>query len=248
MARAKRRKKTSLSKFNIYFFIIFIITFLVSLYKIITWQLNNMKNQAILKEIEQSISVEDIEGDKKYNTDLKTLKEKNNETVAWLKVNGTNIEYPIVQAKDNDYYMNHNFNKEYNGGGWIFADYKNKLNGTDKNIVVYGHNMRDGSMFGTLKNILEENWNNNAENYIINFITENENAEYEVFSVYQIENEDYYIQTDFTESEFEKYIKIVKERSIKDFGVEITKEDNILTLSTCADNNKYRVVLHAKKI
>ena len=71
---------------------------------------------------------------------------------------------------------------------------------------------------------------------------------YEVFSVYQIEAEDYYIQTSFTQESFSDFIKTLKKRSITDFGVEVGENDSILTLSTCANNNQYRVVLHAKKI
>ena len=69
-----------------------------------------------------------------------------------------------------------------------------------------------------------------------------------MFSVYKIENEDYYIDTEFKKNEFEKFVKTLKNRSIKDFDIEVTEDDRILTLSTCADNNKYRVVLHAKII
>lgn len=108
--------------------------------------------------------------------------------------------------------------------------------------------MKNNSMFGTLRNILKEEWYNNEENYIINLITENENQKYQVFSVYQIENEDYYIKTGFKDNEFIEFVNTLKNRSIKDFNIELTQEDNILTLSTCGDNNKYRIVLHAKKI
>lgn len=104
-------------------------------------------------------------------------------------------------------------------------------------------------MFGSLKNIINEEWYNNEENYNIIFITENENEIYRVFSVYKIEVEDYYIQTQFSSSKkFGDFVKTLKERSIKNFNEEVSAEDNILTLSTCANNNKYRIVLHAKKI
>ena len=160
----------------------------------------------------------------------------------------TPINYPVVQAKDNNYYLRRNLDKKYNVGGSIFMDYKNKLDGTDKNIIIYGHNIKDGSMFGTLENILEEEWYNNEENYIIDLTTEKEKLKYQVFSVYKIKNEDYYIDTEFKKNEFKKFIKTLKNRSIKDFDIEVTEDDRILTLSTCADNNKYRVVLHAKII
>jgi len=184
----------------------------------------------------------------KYSVDFEKLKKQNEDTVGWLKVEGTKAEYVVVKSDDKDYYLNHNFEKKYNEAGWIFADYRNKVDGTDKNIVIYGHNRRDGSMFGTLKNILKEDWYSNEENRKVTFITEDENSTYEVFSVYQIENEEYYITTEFKEDEFKEFIKTIEGRSITDFNTKVTEEDSILTLSTCADNNKYRVVLHARKI
>ena len=163
-------------------------------------------------------------------------------------MNGTDIEYPVVQATDNAYYLTHSLDQSYNGAGWIFADYRNIVDSTDKNIVIYGHNRRDGSMFGTLKKILKEEWYNDENNWQIKFITEKEEIIYQVFSIYKIENEDYYITTDFFDNSFGEFIETIKNRSIKDFGVQVNENDQILTLSTCDNNNKYRVVLHAKKL
>lgn len=229
--------------------ILFFITLVISIVYIIKWYVHSKQNTILKDKLSEAILVENTENEKEmqYTVDFEKLKNMNEETVGWIKVNGTNIEYAIVKSRDNSYYLNHNFEKKYNSGGWIFADYKNKFDGTDKNIVIYGHNMKDNSMFGSLKNILDEEWYNNEENYIIDFITEKEQQKYQVFSVYKIENEDYYIDTEFKENEFPKFIETLKRRSIKDFNLEITEVDSILTLSTCADNNKYRIVLHAKK-
>lgn len=249
--RGKRYlKKTSKEKNGIIILLIFISIMIVSGIKIFIWFKENKQSQNIMDNISNSISVyKSIDNVKKYNINFEELKQTNSDTIAWLKVNGTDIEYPVVKGHDNDYYMTHSFDKNYNNAGWVFMDYKNKFDGTDNNMVIYAHNRRNGSMFGTLKNILTEEWQKNQENFIIPFITENENSEYQVFSVYRIEKEDYYITTNFgTENEFQKYIDTIKLRSVKDFNVDVSIEDNILTLSTCADNNKYRVVLHAKKI
>ena len=190
-----------------------------------------------------------MNNEEKINVDFNSLKTRNSDVVGFLKVNGTNIESIIVQGKDNSYYLSHNFEKKSNKGGWMFADYRNKFDGSDKNIIIYGHNMRDGSMFATLKNILNREWQEKEDNKYVTFVTENENLTYEVFSVYQIEDEDYYITTDFSDdADFEDFINKIKSRSRKDFNVEVTSEDQILTLSTCANDNKYRVVLHARKI
>ena len=230
--------------------IVFISIMIFSGIEIFKWLKENKKNNDMIKNIQDAISTDkNIDNIDKYNVDFQILKKENSDTIAWLKVNGTDIDYPVVKTTNNDFYMTHSFDKSYNSAGWVFMDYKNRLDGTDKNMVIFAHNRRDGSMFGTLKKILNEEWQSNKDNLMIPFITENENSKYQVFSVYRIEKEDYYITTNFgNDAEFQKFIDKTKSRSIKKFGVEVTTDDHILTLSTCADNNKYRVVLHAKKV
>lgn len=245
---AKNKKKL----FNVVMRIIeliFLILLVYSSINIFKWYNNNKENKQIINEIAESVTInEDTNEEKKYKINFEELKQKNSDTVAWLKVENTNIEFPIVQANNNSYYLTHNFDKKYNVAGWIFADYKNKLDGTDRNIVVYGHNMRDNSMFGSLKDVITEEWYNNEENKYITFVTENDYQTYQVFSVYQIKTEDYYIQTEFKNNEFPEFIDTITKRSKKDFGINVSKEDTILTLSTCANNNKYRVVLHSVRV
>ena len=114
----------------------------------------------------------------------------------------------------------------------------------DKNLIIYGHNRKDGSMFSTLNNILDENWYKEYRDII--FITENATYKYQTFSVYQIPSEEYYLQTTFADdNEFQEFISTLEGRSIHKFNVDVTENDSILTLSTCGINNKYRTVLHA---
>lgn len=217
--------------------------------KIFNWSKENIQNSSMAQNINKAAVTKPNTGENnKYTVDFNLLKRQNSDTVAWIKVSGTNIEYPIVKAKDNEYYLTHSFDKSSNSAGWIFADYKNKFDGTDKNIVIYGHNRKDKSMFGSLRNILSSEWQNNSENTEITFVSENENCIYKVFSVYQIEKENYYIKTNFnSSSEFEKFLETIKTRSVKDFETPVSSADSILTLSTCAANDNYRTVLHAKK-
>ena len=247
----QKNNKKLLSKIIIILQIIFLGIIIFSIIEIYKWYKENKSNNEIAKQISGYVTIdnEKEENDKdKYSIDFEALKQQNSDTVAWIKVNNTKIEYPIVKADDNSYYLTHSFDKSYNSAGWIFANYKNKFDGTDKNIVIFGHNRRDGSMFGTLKNVLDESWYNNQENMDIIFATEDNNYKYRVFSVYQTLKEDYYIQTEFDDNEFSKFIEEVKERSIKNFNEKVSEKDTILTLSTCANDNKYRVVVHAKKI
>ena len=258
MGKHEKHEDKSLNKWLNYILqLIFWGILIYSLFEIGRWYIHNKQNEKIMDEISNVIIVEHKEDEQQgedknssnYNIDFEALKNVNSDSIAFIKVPGTDIEYPIVKTNNNDFYLKHSLDKSYNAAGWIFMDYRNKLDGTDKNIVVYGHNRRNGTMFSSLKNILNKQWYNNHENLKIQFITENGHSIYEVFSIYQIEIESYYLQTEFKDdNEYSSFIEIIKDRSIKDFGVNLTTDDEILTLSTCANDNNYRVVLHAKKI
>ena len=127
-------------------------------------------------------------------------------------------------------------------------DYRNNYT-LDKNVVIYGHNIKNGSMFGSLQNVLSDEWHNNVENRYISYVTSDENMVYEVFSTYQIEAEDFYATRTFSnEKRFMEFLNTIQARSNYDYNVKLKSTDNILTLSTCANNNKYRTVLHARKL
>ena len=221
---------------------------------IIEWYSSNKKNADIKKEISEYIKIEDnkegteIDDDKvKYQIDFESLKKINNDVVAYIKVNNTNIDYIVVKGNDNSYYLKHNLNKEYNISGWPFADYRTKFDETDRHIIIFGHNTKDGSMFGTLKNILTEEWYENEDNSEVILVTEKDTYIYKVFSVYKIKNEDYYIKTTFSsDKEYERFLYVIKNRSVKDFNIDLNKDDKILTLSSCSEAGTNRVVLHAK--
>lgn len=245
MKKRRRLRKTIIAKFIIF---ICLIGLVYSCHNIFEWKKDIGNNAKIKKQIDYNIK-ETKDNEKKYKIDFKSLKKQNADTVAYLKVKGTNINYIVVRGKDNSYYLKHNFEKKYNNAGWIFSDYHNQFNESDKNIVIYGHDTKDGSMFGTLKNILNKDWYKNKANQNIILVTEDGTYYYQVFSTYSIKPEDYYINTKFEDdNEFDKFIKTLKSRSIYDYGVEIYKEDKILTLSSCIYDGKKRVVLHAKLI
>ncbi len=223
-----------------------LILLIYSIYNIIDWHLANNKTEIIQEEINEII--DDTSKDKN-DIDFVSLKKKNSEIVAYLKVNGTNIDYVVTKGKDNNYYLKHNLYKQSSVAGWIFMDYHNRLDGTDKNIVIYGHNTYNGTMFGTLKNALKKEWYENPDNHIINLVIEGKVLTYQVFSTYTIKAEDYYINTKFkNNNEFNKFVNTLKKRSVNKYNVEVDGEDSILTLSTCVTGGKSRMVLHAKQI
>ena len=244
----KRKLKKKYVVILITIFTIICITLLIySLMNIINWKKDVDENKNIVEEIKENIIID--EEDDSINIDFKSLKEQNSDTIAYLKVNGTNIDYIVVKGKDNSYYLKHNFNKEYNIAGWIFADYHNKFDETDRNIVIFGHNTKDGSMFGTLKNVLDKSWQENKENFEIILVTEKGQYKYQVFSTYQITPEDYYINTIYNnDNEFNEFLNKVKSRSNYNYNIEVNSNDKVLTLSSCIGDGKKRVVLHAKLI
>ena len=184
-----------------------------------------------------------------YELDFEKLFEINRSTVGWIKVPNTTIDYPVAQSSDNSFYLTHSFDKSWNSAGWIFADYRNKFDGTDKNIIIYGHNRMDSSMFATLSNTQKSEWYNNPTNKYITFTTPEKTYVYEVFSVYTIKSETYYLSTDFAnDNAYLEFLNTIKKRSIHDFGVTLFSFDSILTLSTCDATGKSRVILHAKQI
>lgn len=181
------------------------------------------------------------------NVDFTELKNLNSDTVAWIKINNTNINYPVVQTKDNNFYLNHSFKKDYNDAGWIFMDYRNN-DFYDKNTIIYGHSRLDKSMFGTLKNVMKKDWQNNKDNHVIFISTKTENTLWQVFSTYYIKTENYYIQTAFSnENKYQEFLDNITSRSNYDYKVHPNTKDKIITLSTC-HNKSEKTVLHAKLI
>ena len=242
------KKKRNLFEIIIYIILIAVIIF--CLYKIGLWAYDNYKSKKVkdnYKNIQEKI---DDSINKKIKDDtisIKELKKQNADTVGWLKIKNTNISYPVVKTTDNNFYMNHSFDKSYNSAGWIFMDFKNKYDGTDKNIVIFGHNRRNGDMFGTLHKTLKEDWYNNKDNTEIVLITDKGIDRYEVYSVYEVLNEEYYITTNLDEDGYNSFLDTVSKRSYHNFNVNLDSKKPTLTLSTCSGNDKYRTVLHALK-
>jgi sortase B len=183
------------------------------------------------------------------NTYISSLYAINTDVVGWLKVNNTNIDYPVLQTTDNEYYLKHNLYQESDKNGWIFMDYRNSLYNLDANTIIYGHNMYySGVMFGTLTKVYKKDWYTNPENLIISFDTIYESMNFEIFSIYKVPKTTDYLKTYFADDEeFSDYVKMIKDRSIKDFEIDVNPGDKILTLSTCTGENQ-RLVVHAKLI
>ena len=268
----KQKKKLKLKKAIIFvFFILFLSIFIFSAYKVYSWYIDNKKIDDISKDVikdtsvkekEDSLNTENINPptdiyDDYWNyiklslleVDFNELLNKNSDTVGWIQVNGTNINYPVVQTIDNSYYLNHAYDKSLNDAGWIYMDYRNDAVNFNQNTIIYAHSRYNGTMFGSLKNILNSSWYTNKENHIIRLSTPTENTMWQVFSVYTIPKESYYITTSFNSNEtYSKFLNTIKSRSEVEFSGTVNTNDRVLTLSTCQDNFGNRIVMHSKLI
>lgn len=267
-------KKIKLKWKNIILILIFLILFItlnISIYNIIKWKLDSNKTNEEINTIQENTNIEEVKDNKgteiikqakkipkenpywdyiKMNmidVNFDNLKKINSDVVGWIKVNGTNINYPFVQSKDNKYYLTHSFNKSYNNAGWVFLDYRNN-NINNRNTIIYAHGRTDKTMFGTLRKVLNNGWINNTNNYVIKISTEKENSLWQIFSIYHIPTTNDYLQTEFKdEREYQRFLNILKNRSNHNFNTSITSNDTILTLSTCY-NDSEKMVVHAKLI
>ena len=178
--------------------------------------------------------------------DFNELKNTNSEVVAWIMVDGTNINYPIVQGSDNDYYLNHDIVKNPKASGWPFMDYRNSSDMSNDNTIFYGHNLLNKTAFGSIANIFTNNWFKSS-NHLIIVRTPEAKYVYEIFSCYYIDPEVYYLQESFyDDNERLNFYNKLKGRSQYNFNINLEATDKIITLSTCTDDNKGRKVIHAK--
>ena len=270
--KRRRKKKLRFKKWVIVVFLVFFLCiFAFSAYKVYSWYCDNKKVDNLSDDVLKNTKVkekkdndntenvnppEDASNDYwdyiKMNlleVDFNELLKKNPDTVGWIQVKGTNINYPFVQTTDNSYYLTHAFDGSKNEAGWVFMDYRNDPVNFNQNTILYAHSRLTGSMFGSLKNILESSWYTNKENHIIRLSTPTENTMWQVFSVYTIPKESYYITPSFNSDEaYGEFLNTMKSRSEVDFSAEVNTNDKILTLSTCKDNFGNRVVMHAKLI
>ena len=272
--KEKMNNKIKLKWKNIILILIFLILFItlnISIYNIIKWKLDSNKTNEEINTIQENTNIEEVKDNKgteiikqaekipkenpywdyiKMNmidVNFDNLKKINSDVVGWIKINGTNINYPFVQSKDNKYYLTHSFSKSYNNAGWVFLDYRNN-NINNRNTIIYAHGRTDKTMFGTLRKVLNNGWINNTNNYVIKISTEKENSLWQIFSIYHIPTTNDYLQTEFKdEREYQRFLNILKNRSNHNFNTSITSNDTILTLSTCY-NDSEKMVVNAKLI
>lgn len=187
---------------------------------------------------------------------VEELQKENSDIVGWIEIEDTNINYPVLQAADNSFYMNHNYKKEENTYGSIFLDKDYDWNIPSSNLLLYGHNLQNGSLFHDILNYKDKSYY--KEHPIIRFTTENKDSEFEIISafysrVYYKSEKNvfryYYFVNADNEEEYNEFVNNAKDASIYDTGKTAEYGDQLITLSTCSyhtEDGRFAIVAREK--
>lgn len=177
---------------------------------------------------------------------VKKLMQQNSDMVCWIEFDNLDISYPVMHYTDNDFYLRRTFSKEYNTMGSIFMDAANQVDLEDSHTIIYGHNMRNLTMFGKLRYYKEEDFY--KDNQFFCLYTDSETWQYQIFSCYDVpESSEVYTIWYTPDEGFAEFVNQIKKQSDYDTGVEAGERDKIITLSTCTTEGN-RFILHAKRI
>lgn len=256
----KKDTKAKIKKIYIFIYAILIFLIILSLLYIIKFSLlkkeaiaqsnllNNYTNEIIsstlkeeknkiLNEVPNQTSIEETE----RILAVKELKKENSDIVGWLEIENTNINYPVLQGTDNEYYMTHNYKKEKSKNGSIFLSNEYDWSIPSSNLLIYGHNLNNGTMFQELLKYADESFY--IEHPIIHFTTTKEDAKYEIISVFKsrvyYQSEEnvfryYYFINANSEAEYNQFVSDAKKASLYNIDATAKYGDQLITLSTCS--------------
>lgn len=186
------------------------------------------------------------------SVDFDTLIEEGPDVKAWLELPDTTINYPVAQTDDNSYYLKHLYDGTANKGGCLFIDYENAPDFSDNNTIIYGHNMRDGSMFSTLREFEAQSYfNEHSEMYLM---TPEGNFLVELFSAFVASPDEAGSETSpwalewKDDGAYTTWLTAMQERSLVESEVSVTSSDHVLTLSTCTNSGKDRFIVMGKLV
>ena len=254
--------KKSKSKFNFkkIIKICFVILLIITIFLIAKYFIQENKDKKESENILDNINIneDDITEQKtKRMLQLEELKKQNEDIIGWIEINGTNINYPVMQTTDNEFYMTHNYKKEYSAIGSLFLDKDYNWELPSTNLLIYGHNNKNETMLQNITNYKNESYYKEHPN--IKFTTINEDAEYEIIAAFYsrvyYKNEKnvfryYYFINANNKEEFDNYVNESKKASIYNTGKTAEYGDQLLTLSTCSyhtENGRFAVVARKKK-
>ncbi len=198
---------------------------------------------ASLKENTGGLRFEDMENP----IDFTSLQAINEDVIGWIEVEALDINYPIVVGDDNEYYLHRTFRHQDNFAGSIFMDYLCRPDFSGRNTIIYGHNMKNGSMFGTLHEFRKQETYDKSPYFWI--YTKDRIYQYEIFSCAEVGTYSEIYQIDFaSQEEFRNFIDIGLSRSVVQTGVDVSMNDTVVTLSTCTGNTETRFVVQGKRV
>jgi len=198
----------------------------------------------VLVPVEATTSDNTEEKQLPFKYDHQALLNINSEGVGYLYIPSIDLRLPLAQGSDNDYYLTHTFNRNYNGAGALFEDYRisNGLSAT--NVIIYGHNMKNGSMFAGLSKYLTPSFYQTKGNDVFYIYTENKLLEYKIFSAYISEPISNTYTYNFTNAtSLQAYAKSMKELSSYNTGVDVSSTTQVVTFSTCTGDGTQRIIV-----
>lgn len=217
--------------------VFFISLLIFSLFKLGSAVCEYYRGDKIYEEAEESIIDAGGKGNSALKVNIAKLKETNPDVIAWIYIEDTPVSYPIVRGSDNKYYLKHTYNKKSSAFGSIFADHRNSADFSDANTLIYGHNTKNGSMFGSLKKYKKEAYLKKHPNIYI--ICEDRTLKYRIFSVFtpDIYNRVYEIDRKSTE-DLAKWEAFVHSQSVVKTAENFSPQGKgkYITLSTCVNN------------
>ncbi len=243
MAENKKKKSSWLFKVIVTALLLIIAVSGYNIAKIL-WEYH--EGTSAYKEIQQVANAGAEE--KKGEIDFDALKKKNKDVKAWLYSEGTPINYPVVQGPDNQYYLYRMFNGEYNGKGSLFIDFRCEKPFRDFNTIIYGHRMKDGSMFHDLIEYRDKSYY--EKHKIMQLTTPKKKYDVHVFAVVTIPaDSDLYRSSFRSDVEKENYLQQILAKNETEMGVSVSSEDHIVMLSTCTyEYDDARLVVYGKLV
>lgn len=249
--RKKAKKKNGLILNLI--LVLALIVFAVSafqLFQIIKGYMDGRSEYEKVKELAIESDGSSPEEDGKFRVNFDELFVVNPDTIGWIRFSPEPaiINYPIVQGKDNEEYLHKTFSANENTLGAIFLNTGNSPDFSDRNSIIYGHRMRDGSMFRHLQDYEEESFFESNPYFYI-YTPDGREITYHIYSAGQVEEtSDTYLTSFASDEDYQTFLDMTKENSLYDTGVEVTTDDTVITLSTCTSaSDEHRFVVHGVK-
>ncbi len=244
--RGRRKKRTRGSVLSNIILVIALIVFLVAAIQLIRIGLGYLNGRSEYNDIRDLAVETDDTDDSQFRVNFDELLKINPDTIGWIRFypEPSEINYPIVQGQDNEYYLHNTFSDNENTLGAIFLNCENRSDFSDKNSIVYGHRMRDGSMFRHLEDYDEKSfWEENPYFYI--YTPDGRELTYEIYAAGVVNDTSDVYRTEFaTDEEFQDFLNLAQSYSEYDTGVEVTTQDKVVTLSTCTSaSDEHRFVV-----